>query len=259
MHADERLALYAHFFFNFKYRADVHTGALQRTFYVFAAAAVVAGAGVRALPTSGAFACAFHAGLLLRSKRFPGTTYEVSVGRRTGLSWLQEYSCARCAEIFTTYLLSIEVYKYIHICIIVCLKWVSHVTSGHNTRNIDIGCTKPTIIIHEQSKSATAREGASPFSNTNSTAFSSSTSSSLLDEPPLGEGWDENGNDLSKVANDVSATTAVGHDVGGCCFSVCLVTGVYTLEICFAHGTQNGAAARRLPVCACTCVWNVCV
>lgn len=31
-----------------------------------------------------------------------------------------------------------------------------------------------------------------------------SSPSSLLEDPPLGEGWDENGNDLSKAANDVS-------------------------------------------------------
>lgn len=26
----------------------------------------------------------------------------------------------------------------------------------------------------------------------------------LLEDPPMGEGWDEHGNDLSKAANDVS-------------------------------------------------------
>lgn len=31
-----------------------------------------------------------------------------------------------------------------------------------------------------------------------------SSPSSLLEDPPLGDGWDENGNDLSKAANDVS-------------------------------------------------------
>ncbi|CAM9796569.1 unnamed protein product, partial [Hapterophycus canaliculatus] len=32
--------------------------------------------------------------------------------------------------------------------------------------------------------------------------FRPSSPGSLLDDPPLGEGWDENGNDLSKAAND---------------------------------------------------------
>ena len=35
---------------------------------------------------------------------------------------------------------------------------------------------------------------------------------SVLEDPPLGEGWDENGNDLSKIANDVSLAVSV-HDV----------------------------------------------
>lgn len=35
---------------------------------------------------------------------------------------------------------------------------------------------------------------------------------SVLEDPPLGEGWDENGNDLSKIANDVSLVVSV-HDV----------------------------------------------
>lgn len=61
-----------------------------------------------------------------------------------------------------------------------------------------------TIIMYQQAKSEAeaSRAGASsPFSYISRVT---SISNSLLDDPPLGEGWDENGNDLSKVANDVS-------------------------------------------------------
>lgn len=32
---------------------------------------------------------------------------------------------------------------------------------------------------------------------------------SVLEEPPFGEGWDAEGNDLSKITNDVSLTVSV--------------------------------------------------
>lgn len=48
-----------------------------------------------------------------------------------------------------------------------------------------------------------------------------SSPSSVLKDPPLGEGWDEHGNDLSKAANDVSTRYMYA------CYLVCVHACLY--------------------------------
>lgn len=55
------------------------------------------------------------------------------------------------------------------------------------------------VIMNPQAKTEAVRAEAGGLSSP-----SSISRGSLLEDPPMGEGWDENGNDLSKVANDVS-------------------------------------------------------
>lgn len=43
----------------------------------------------------------------------------------------------------------------------------------------------------------------------------------ILEDPPLGEGWDEHGNDLSKIANEVGRSWMPSCDCVGLCPASC--------------------------------------